>query len=261
MTSFGVLIRGGILLGGSWVAVADPTLSDRLAEERPESFSVRTNGGSTQDILNQLASRYHFDWVAQGPLPAVRNDSCKAFDLRGLLRCVLGESTSFLLETTEARGQKPTAASGRSRLVVLGVGRPQGLKSRTESGAIQKQPSLALDSPNPRRRSEALTRLLNRTDLDEGLVLETLKRAAKDRDSGVRSVAVDGLAPFEDPEARDLIRAATLDGRADVRLAAYGALPIAEETRALYLWALKDADPSVRALAGSRLMLIPPGPP
>ena len=262
MKTLGPMMFGWALLGHfSWVAAADPMPLDVLIEVSPRQLSVQSSGASTEKILDQMGARLNFDWVSQGVLPSVRNVSCTNSDLRGLLRCVLGETTSFLLETAEAPGQRPKEASSPSRLVVLGVGRPLGLKSLTEAGATQVRPSLALENPNPRRRSEALVGLLNRKDLDEAQVLETLKRAVKDRDPGVRSVAVDGLAPFEDPEALALVRAATLDGRADVRLAAYGALPIAEETRALYLWALKDPDPSVRALAGSRLMLIAPGPP
>lgn len=226
-------------------------------ERNGAEIQVRAVSASAESLLGELATKYPFELTIRAPLEGKRNVSCNGTDLRPLLRCLLGTDVSFMVEAAPG-GLSP---QGKRRVIVLGpADRSSGLPRPAEASgtpkALPEDLKHLLGSSMPQRRAEGVYAMISRATLDPEVVFGALARAAVDTSPDVRASALEGLASSADPRARSLVQQGLLDPSPPVRLAALDAVAIQEESRASFEWALKDPDPAVRDLAGSRLVLL-----
>lgn len=243
-----------LLLGVLGTVSAEPR---QWVERNGAEIQVRAVSASAESLLSELARKYPFDLTIRAPLEEKRNVSCIGTDLRPLLRCLLGADVSFMVEAASG-GLSP---QGKRRVIVLGpADRSSGSSRPTLAPGTPKvlpeDLKHLLGSSVPRRRAEGVYALISRGGLDPGVVFGALAKAAGDSNPDVRASALEGLASSADPRARSLVQQGLLDPSPPVRLAALDAMAIQGESRASFEWALKDPDPAVRDLAGSRLVLL-----
>lgn len=194
--------------------------------------------------------------------------TCAPGNIKRMLQCLLGTDADFVFTyspqasgpdgLSEVRVLSSTFQGDRSAkpLGFLVTGTPPAPKPRSDSSLQETLQSLLdmTQAKNPERRARGLAKLRAFDSIDESTLRTSLETGWHDKSGTVRAEALAGLLQLPGENQADLLQAAMADRSADVRLVAVDVMRTSDETnQALLQKALKDADQSVRVLAGLKL--------